>query len=312
VKSNLTIVHLMVAISLSSRIVPVAVAAEAPRKPLFRFGIIADVQYCDAEPAGKRFYRNSPQKLEQCVTDLNTHGLSFTIQLGDFIDRDFHSFQRVLPIYQSLRGPTYHVLGNHDFSVASEKKGDVLRCLGLERGYYDFQVNGWRFVVLDGNDLSLHARRKNSPQYNRAVELHRALRAAGRSNANTWNGGIGAEQMQWLKERLDAAEQAAEKVVLFCHYPVYPEDAHNLWNCEEIVEVLSSCDHVVAYIAGHNHGGHYGHLDGVHYLTMQGMVDTPETNAYAVAEVFPNRIEIVGVGRVPSRSLLFERPDYIE
>jgi 3',5'-cyclic AMP phosphodiesterase CpdA len=286
-----------------------AAETASPGKPLFSFGIMADVQYCDGQPAGNRFYRNSPRKLEACVTDLNARHLAFTIQLGDFIDRDFESFQRVLPIFRSLRSTTYHVLGNHDFSVAADKKGDVLRCLGLEQGYYDFQVNGWRFVVLDGNDLSLHARPKASPEYHQAVALHRALKAAGRPNANTWNGGIGAEQLRWLKSRLAAADRAGEKVVLFCHYPVYPADPHNLWNGEEIVKLLSSCDHVAAYIAGHNHAGHYDQLDGVHYLTVQGMVDTPDTNAYAVAKVFSNRIEIHGMGRVPSRSLLFELPD---
>jgi hypothetical protein len=63
---------------------------------------------------------------------------------------------------------------------------------------------------------------------------------------------------------------------------------------------------VAAYISGHNHAGHYGELDGVHYLTVPGMVDTPEQSAFAVARVYENRIEIDGEGRVEDRTLRFD------
>ena len=78
-----------------------------------RFGMIADAQYVDAEARGSRFYRNSLSKLEACVDDLNTQDLDFVIHLGDFIDRDFQSFDAILPIYEKLRAPSYHHHGNY-------------------------------------------------------------------------------------------------------------------------------------------------------------------------------------------------------
>ena len=48
------------------------------------------------------------------VKELNTHDLKFVIHLGDFIDRDYDSFDKVLPIYQTLKMPAYHASGNHD------------------------------------------------------------------------------------------------------------------------------------------------------------------------------------------------------
>jgi hypothetical protein len=34
--------------------------ADQSQKPLFSFGVIADVQYCDCESEGTKFYRLSP------------------------------------------------------------------------------------------------------------------------------------------------------------------------------------------------------------------------------------------------------------
>ena len=57
----------------------------------FTFGAIADCQYCDADTAGVRQYRDSPAKLRAAVDHLNTLDLEFTVHLGDFIDKDWES-----------------------------------------------------------------------------------------------------------------------------------------------------------------------------------------------------------------------------
>ena len=140
------------------------------------------------------------------------------------------SFDRVLPIYRSLKSRGYHVLGNHDFSVADDQKTEVLGRLGLERSYYDFAFRGWRFVVLDGNDLSVHATKPGSASRDAAVAIRKRLQARGAANAHDWNGALGPKQMAWLEDRLVAADRAGERLVLFCPFPVFPANAHNLWN----------------------------------------------------------------------------------
>ena len=102
-----------------------------PGSPLFRFGAVADCQYCD-KTSGKRKYDLSPKKLSACVKHYNKLNLSFVVHLGDFIDRDFESFDKVVPIYNRLKAPHYHVLGNHDFEVADDKKALVPAKLGLK------------------------------------------------------------------------------------------------------------------------------------------------------------------------------------
>ena len=96
-------------------------AEPKPGSPLFRFGAVADCQYC-SQTSLLRKYNLSPKKLTECVEQYNKLDLAFVVHLGDFIARDFESFKVVTPIFAKLKAPHFHVLGNHDFSVVDEKK----------------------------------------------------------------------------------------------------------------------------------------------------------------------------------------------
>ncbi len=273
------------------------------------FGLLSDVQYCDRAPAGSRFYGESANKLAACVEDLNTQDLAFTIHLGDFIDAHAACLDRLLPIYEGLSMPRFHVLGNHDFQVEPELKGSIPKKLGLTTRHYDFGRAGKRFVVLDGGDLSLYAHREGSERHVLAAAKLAGLRAADAPNAQAWNGGIGPEQLRWLARTLADAKAAGERAIVFCHFPVYPPGAHNLWNDSQVIAVLEASGAVVAYINGHNHAGGHAVKDGIHYLTVPGMVETEDTTAYAVVHVDDERLEVDGRGRQPDQVLVFGAPD---
>ncbi|MEC8929362.1 MAG: metallophosphoesterase [Verrucomicrobiota bacterium] len=265
--------------------------------PLFRFGAVADCQYCK-ETSAVRKYNLSPKKLTACVKHYNKLNLAFVVHLGDFIDRDFENFDVVIPIYNQLKAPHYHVLGNHDFSVANDKKALVPKRMGLKNRYYDFTHKGWRFIALDGNDLSLYAYPKNDPRTKAATAFHRRLKAG----TPTWNGGASDQQLKWIESRLKLATQAKERVILFCHFPVYPADIHNLWNHEAVTGLLAKYPCVAAYINGHNHAGNYGKKGAIHYLTLKDMVDT-EKSSYSIIEVHKNELKVIGYGRQENRSM---------
>ena len=275
--------------------------------PLFSFGVIADVQYADEPPAGTRFYRDSLGKLERCVADLNDRDLVFTIQLGDLIDKDFAGFDKLLPIYERLKTTRHHVLGNHDYAVGDTPKQAVPAKLGLKAAYYDFARKGWRFIVLDGGEVSTFADPPGSERHRRAQETLAGLKEKGASNAQDWNGTISPAQITWLKAKLDAAARKSENVLVFCHFPIYPQRAENLWDDKMLSELLESHPCVKAYLAGHNHAGEYAEHNGLHYLTFKGMVETEDTTAYAVLDVYPDRLKVTGFGRESSRDLLLRR-----
>jgi predicted phosphodiesterase len=280
--------------------------AMAQGAPLFRFGVVSDPQYAPVPPRRTRFYAHSLWKLTEAVDYFNTQDLQFVVTLGDIIDRHWESYDHVLPIYDRLKHPSFFILGNHDFEVASDYLSSVLRVTGLKRAYYDFKGGGYRFIVLDGNDVSLFANAKDSPKYRLAVERLDALKAAKAPNAQTWNGGMSEEQFSWLKQTLDQADAAGERVVVFGHYPIFPENEHNMWDYQRVVDLVSASKNFVAYMNGHNHAGNYGTTGGKHFLNFRGMVETPDKTAYAVVEVYPDRLEVKGYGVQESRTLRVE------
>ncbi len=129
------------------------------------------------------------------------------------------------------------------------------------------------------------------------------LRDLGRKQAVEWNGGIGQAQMSWLQEELKMAAAEKQRVILFNHFPAYPENVHNLWNAEELVALIGKHPVVAAYMNGHFHAGRYSTHQACHFLNFKGMVETEKETAYAVVRCFPDRLEIEGYGLEPDRNL---------
>lgn len=271
-------------------------------KPVFQFGLVADAQYADVNtPAGStRYYRASIGKLAEAVTTFNDNQVSFAVHLGDIIDRDSSSFSKILPVFNRFNGPKYHLLGNHDYAIDAKA---VANLLSMPNFYYDFSFEGWRFVVLDTNDLSLYANPKGSEKYQRAEKVLDVLRWTGADNAQSWNGGVDSVQLAWLQDVLRKSVSAGEKVIVMGHHPIAPINMHNAWNYEALIKVLESSGNVVAYFNGHNHAGNYAEQNGIYYVNFKGMVETPDTNAYAIIRVYPDKVVIKGYGREINRVL---------
>lgn len=271
--------------------------------PIFSFGVIADAQYGENESWFGRYFKSSYDKLRQCVETFNHRNLVFVIQLGDLIDQGFSNFSKMLTIYNQLKCPRYHIIGNHDYWISDKDKPRILSTLNLQKGYYDFIIDKWRFIVLDGNDISFHANEEKSDKYYMAQTMLNSSRSAGRINAEDWNGGTSPEQLFWFEDILTKAEDNIQKVIIFCHYPIYPDNIHNLWNDRELLRLIERYDHIIAFFSGHNHPGNYAVKKGVHYLTFQAMVDTPDQNAYAIVHVYEDYLKVEGFGREKSRVL---------
>lgn len=284
-------------------------ASPAAAGPEAVIGMLADAQYCDCESAGTRFYRNSLRKMEECIREFSSRKLDFVIQLGDLIDRDFASFSRILAVYEQISVPSYHVLGNHDFAFPGRSGSEPLKSLGMPslgpgKGYFSFSVGDWEFIVLNGNDVSTFANRSGSDKYRKAEAIVAALKERKAPNAQAWNGGMGEEQIEWLRQTLDSARRANRRAVLFCHFPIFPGNEHNLYNDGQLLELLEAYPRcAVAWFSGHNHRGNYAERKGVHHLTLSGMVETEYRNSYAVVELYPDRLEVIGFDREPSRTL---------
>ncbi|MFP4093501.1 MAG: metallophosphoesterase [Cyclobacteriaceae bacterium] len=274
------------------------------QKPLFSIGIIADAQYCDHEPMHGRFYRKSTEKLSEALQTLNRQQVAFFLDMGDLIDRDFSSFTPIKKAYKLAQARVYRVLGNHDFSVQEEEKPKVAGQLGLDPlAYYDFTYLGWRFIMLNGNEVSTFAHPADSPEAKEGQAMLEKLQQQNAVNAKPWNAGMSQQQMQWLESRLNEAAKQNQKTIIVNHFPVYPKDPHNLWNDDEVLALLLKYPQVVAYFNGHHHAGNYGRKEHVHFLNFKGMVETEDENAFALVEVYQDHLQVNGYGREESRRL---------
>src|SRR5690625_5029826 len=87
-----------------------------------KFGVVTDTHYADRSPTTTRFYKQSLDKLSECVDLMNQKKVDFLIELGDFKDQSEHPeeqetltfLETIEKEFRKFNGPLYHVLGNHD------------------------------------------------------------------------------------------------------------------------------------------------------------------------------------------------------
>jgi 3',5'-cyclic AMP phosphodiesterase CpdA len=268
------------------------------------FGVVADPQYADIPDRGRRSYRASVGRLTEAVADFNRRDLDFCVNLGDAIDRDWGSFDAILAPLANARAPWRHVLGNHDFAVDPSLVAQVPARLGIPSRRAVFDLSGVRFVILDSNAVSVYAHPEGSPVRKAAVAELARLKAAKAPQAFDWNGGFGEEQLRWFDRLAAEAEVAGLRVVVLAHHPVLPARAHVAWDAPAALEIALRRRSVAAWLCGHDHAGAYAERDGVHFITFQGMVETPDRSAYAFVSLHGDRMLIEGRGREPSRELV--------
>jgi len=261
-----------------------------------RFGIVTDCHYADADAAGARFYRESLDKLGECVELMNAENVDFLIELGDFkdqgkppVERETLSYlEAVERVFHEFDGPTYHVLGNHDMDSIS-KRQFLSRVentnIDSGRSYYSFDVNRLHFVVLDANY------RTDGAHYDHG-------------NFDWTDANIPPEELAWLAQDLAGA---GGPVVIFTHQLLDGTGSVYVKNASEVRGGLEASGKVLAVFQGHHHSGSYNEIAGIHYYTLKALVEGsgPENNSYAIAEIAPGGdIIVTGYRRAETMSLV--------
>lgn len=279
-----------------------ALAYAAPT-PLFSFGVMADIQYADKDDAGPRRYRQSLRKVEEWRKTIAGEKLAFVVHLGDLFDEGLDNIAPALKALRSVHPIVRHVLGNHDYSVPRQT---VLERLGLKRAYYDFALQGWRFIVIDGMDVA--AKGGWPDQHPNAIEGRRMLeelKRGGILNANDWNGAAGRAQLEWLSRTLDDASSKGQRALVFGHFPLLPEACrpdHVMWNYAEVIDALDTSKAASAYFNGHDHRGGIGVRGGLHYVTFKGLVEHEPADSCRIVDVYSDRLSLRGDRELPLRA----------
>lgn len=278
--------------------------------PIFSFGLLADVQYADDDTNVEldRHFRASVAKLRAAIETFNDHDLDFVVHLGDLVDHDLNNAGPLLEIMATSTAPVHQVLGNHDFASTTSPRGRsdpaaVIMAYGMDAAYYAIDRPGWRFLVLDTNEVGVIEHPPGSDGAADGEALLARLRQQERPNANPWNGTLGTEQRNWLGEQLQQAASEGVRAAVFAHHPVFPDHHDNLLDDHELRDWLAGFEALTVWFNGHQHAGGYGNYRGIHFLTLHGVVQST-SNAYAVVRVHPDRIVITGYDRQPSYDLM--------
>ena len=295
-------------------------ASETPTEasPSIRFGISADAHLLGPDlPEAEPFFRNFVAAMKEWSPD-------FVIDLGDWV---CPSAEGLSPeeshlvhqgglihhrgIWDRFPGPHYHVIGNHDVGwlrggnevLASADlyvdtrnwealtKDEFLARTQMPHRYYSFDLKGFHFIVLDGNN----ARDETAPP-------------PGRDGAEGPYF-IDGPQKEWL--RADLAAHRNQSKIVFCHAELHhtpaegsgeggevpfpgaaPNGAHvdNGW---ELREMFTADGKVRACFSGHKHLSRWTVYGGVHYLTLAA---THREGSYAQVTL-AEQLHIEGVGQ---------------
>ncbi|XP_038831143.1 manganese-dependent ADP-ribose/CDP-alcohol diphosphatase [Salvelinus namaycush] len=319
-------------------------------KPLFTFGIIADIQYADIDDgfnfkrSRKRYYRNSLRLLHNAQKrwTADTVKPRFILQLGDIIDgfnkrhdASERALETVMKEFDSSPFEVHHVWGNHEFynfsrdtlmrsvlnsTTDSEAGGGHLSICEIY-AYHFSPAPKYRFVVLDAYDVSLLGREESSLKYQQAIAIlkahndnedlnHPPAPVGMEQRFVKFNGGFSQDQLDWLEGVLSLADNKLERVTIVSHLPIHPSSTSPIclaWNYDALLSILQAHKSVVCFMAGHDHDGGYHRDDsGVHYLTLEGVIETPPgSDAFGTVYVYEDRMFLKGYGRMSDRILMY-------
>ncbi len=272
--------------------------AKSGEKPMIRFGVISDIHYANREPAGTRFYNQSLGKVQEAIDRMNQEKLDFAIELGDFKDQDavpneantLNYLADIELVFQKFDGPTYHVLGNHDTDGISKQQFlERVENTGIPRteSYYSFSRKGIHFVVLDG-------------------DFTKEGKAYDHGNFSWDDASIPEEEIDWLKADL---KQNNLPVIVFIHQMLdeSKDVKQAVQNAAEVRQILEQAGNVLCVIQGHVHEERYNLINGIHYYSVNAVVDGdgPENNAYMIIDVYKNgNLKIDGFRRSIDREIV--------
>ncbi|KAJ8612440.1 hypothetical protein CTAYLR_006597 [Chrysophaeum taylorii] len=305
---------------------------------LFRFGVIADVQYADIED-GPNHSRTRTRRYRQSLETLREASeafadLDFCVALGDVVDTKASRLRwSALESVKEAMGNAgkWHVPpGNHDLSVFERSElRSLLANAPEDRLYYDWEpAVGWRCAVLDAYEISVVGgageRRErgarllasNNPNVDPAFptksssETPRASWLDGLTDDNDfrwvpYNGGYGETQLKWFEWILRDADLKGQKLIVFSHPPVYREASRPnncAWDFDRILRSIDRRPNVLAlFFAGHDHDGGFAvRCPGEHHLTPPAPIECAEGEvAYGTVAVFPNHVDILWTGKTP-------------
>lgn len=195
---------------------------------------------------------DSEKRISSFIDSMIIAKPDFIIELGDFvIPRE--KFDTMFSIWNTFPGPKYHVIGNHEMDGGTSLE-EAVKYRKMEKSYYSFIKNGFKFIVLDGND-------KKDP------------------NQKGYRSFFGNEQIVWLKNELKVSKFP---IVIFSHQgigtdPNNPGERYSIENSEEVRQIfedhnnMSKGNKIISCFNGHAHHDFAEEISDIWYITINSM-----------------------------------------
>lgn len=311
-------------------------------KALVVFGIVADVQYGEADDqfvyGRTRYYRSSYGMFKRalddwCALEKSTNvNLKFLLQLGDLIDGNVNAttHERTTTLQMLLdlidESPCVrqclHIWGNHevyafDRQFLAKSTLHTARLLNQTKSdadttnYYYIDVTPrLRLVCLDVYEISPYGYDANHEIVIKAesvIDKAKLLTDEYSKRFKAYNGAASEQQLVWLEDQLKLCKKTNKKVLLCGHTPLLIDVSHStgiVWNANEILELIWSYENVViAYLAGHYHaGGYFVDEHQIHHLTLNAILETPPESNNAYATAYVYEDKFVLKNQIDDRS----------
>ena len=159
--------------------------------------------------------------------------------------------------------------------------------------------------MLNTNELSVYANVKGSEREQEFTELLEHINQNEGRQASLWSGGISKKQMVWLDNLLAECEEKNNHVLICTHHPLYPQSDYTALNNMAILKTISKYTCVKAVFSGHHHAGAFSYYQGIPMITLEGMVETKNLNAYSIVDITEDSIIVKGYGRASTRSFRY-------
>lgn len=236
-----------------------------------RFGVVSDIHAGPNE--GNRRGEAATSLLAHAVDVMAEAGVEFVVELGDRVnnttpEEDWQRLVEVRHIFDRLPCPVYHLHGNHDVEdIPKDEQNDLL---GKRGNYECIQMDGLALILLDTTDIPIES----------------------------VGGALGAEQLKWFEEQLDAL---SGDVLVFSHHPLVEQDIrwhsyfvehpHHAFvqNRDAATRLYESNPKVRALFSGHLHSMFSGVASGRALYTVPSLVDARLTGqplgAFGIVDV---------------------------
>jgi 3',5'-cyclic AMP phosphodiesterase CpdA len=206
-----------------------------PESKKVKFGMITDLHH--------DIMHDGIERLSAFINEMNIETPDFIIQGGDFCIPKKGNVP-LIEEWNKFKGARYHVIGNHDTDGGYTRE-QVVEFWNAKAKYYSFDVNGFHFIVLDGNE-------HNGSEY----------RPKGYARY------ISPLQLDWLKKDLEATTLPT---VIFCHQGL-DNDSGGLENGSQLRYTLEQANinagkqKVILVLTGHHHQDYYNYINNIHYV----------------------------------------------